>query len=69
VSGQLHAQAALPPGKDPPVPLDKRLSGLQNRSERDGKESKILGSSGSRTLVDQPVTIPTELPRLTVLHV
>jgi hypothetical protein len=25
VSGQLHAHAALPPGKEPPVPLDRRL--------------------------------------------
>jgi hypothetical protein len=33
VSGQLHASAALPPGKRTPVPLGRRLGGPQNRSE------------------------------------
>jgi hypothetical protein len=32
VSGQLHAPAALLPGKGPRYPLDRRLGGLQNRS-------------------------------------
>jgi hypothetical protein len=31
VSGQLHAQAALPPGKSPWYPLDRRLGGPQSR--------------------------------------
>jgi hypothetical protein len=38
VSSQLHAPAALPPGKDPLVPLDRRLDGPQSRSERGGLE-------------------------------
>jgi hypothetical protein len=38
VSGQLHAPAALPQGKSPRYPLDRRLDGPQNRSGRGGEE-------------------------------
>jgi hypothetical protein len=38
VSGQLHVPAALPPGKEPRYPLDRRLGGLQSRSGRGGEE-------------------------------
>jgi hypothetical protein len=38
VSGQLHAPAALPPGKEPWYPLDRRLGGPQSRSGRGGEE-------------------------------
>jgi hypothetical protein len=38
VSGQLHAPAALPPGKDPRYQLDRRLGGPQSRSGRGGEE-------------------------------
>jgi hypothetical protein len=38
VSGQLHALAALPLGKEPPYPLDRRLGGPQSRSGRGGEE-------------------------------
>jgi hypothetical protein len=38
VSGQLHALAALSPGKEPMVPLDRRLGGPQSRSGRGGEE-------------------------------
>jgi hypothetical protein len=38
VSGQVHAAAALTPGKEPRYPLDRRLGGPQSRSGRDGKE-------------------------------
>jgi hypothetical protein len=41
VSGQLHALAALPRGKRPRYPLDKRLGESQSRSGRCGK-GKIL---------------------------
>jgi len=37
VSGQLHAPAALPPGKEPQYPLDMRLGGTQPRPGRGGK--------------------------------
>jgi len=33
VSGQLHAPAALSPGKDPWYTLDRRLGGPQSHSE------------------------------------
>jgi hypothetical protein len=38
VSGQRHAPAALPPGKRPRYPLDRRLDGPQSRSGRGGEE-------------------------------
>jgi hypothetical protein len=38
VSGQLHTPAALPPGKGPWYPMDRRLGGPQNRSGRGGEE-------------------------------
>jgi hypothetical protein len=57
VSGQLHAPAALPRGKSPPYPLDRRVGGPNDRSGRHG-EVKILAPTGTRTsdpLVFQPV--------------
>jgi hypothetical protein len=38
VSGQLHTPTALARGKKPRYPLDRRLGGLQIRSERGGEE-------------------------------
>jgi hypothetical protein len=38
VSGQLHASVALPQGKSPWYPLDRRLGGPQSRSGRGGEE-------------------------------
>jgi hypothetical protein len=38
VSGQLHAPAALLPGKEPWYPLDRRLGGAQSRSGRGAEE-------------------------------
>jgi hypothetical protein len=38
VSGQLHAPAALLPGKKPWYPLDARLGGPQSMSGRGGEE-------------------------------
>jgi hypothetical protein len=45
VSGQLHDPAALPHGKSPWYPLDRRLSGPQSRSGRGGEENSqpLLG--------------------------
>jgi hypothetical protein len=37
-SGQLHAPAALSPGEDPLVLIDRRLSGPLSRSGRGGEE-------------------------------
>jgi hypothetical protein len=52
VSGQLHAQAALPPGKESLVPIgwDGRLGGSQSSSGRGGEETKF-----SRTPIVQPL--------------
>jgi hypothetical protein len=53
VGGQLHDPVALPPGKDPRYPLDKRLNGTQSRSGTGGlkvykicifKETDIINS-------------------------
>jgi hypothetical protein len=41
VSGQLHAPAALPPGKDPRYTLDRRLGGPQSRSGCCGEEKHL----------------------------
>jgi len=38
VSGEIHAQAALLPEKEPRYPFDRRLSGPQSGSGRDGEE-------------------------------
>jgi hypothetical protein len=57
VSGQLHAPAALPPGKRPRYSFDRRLGGPQSRSGRYG-EVKIFTLSGLEfpsPLVVQPV--------------
>jgi hypothetical protein len=48
VSGKLYAPAALPLGKEPGYPLDRRLGGPQSRSRRRGEE-KILDTTGIRT--------------------
>jgi hypothetical protein len=52
--GQLHAPAALPPGKEPRYQLDRRLGGPQSWSGRRGEE-KILHPTGTRTPTPRPV--------------
>jgi hypothetical protein len=47
VSGQLHAPAALPPGKEPPGLLDMRLGVPQGRS---GQFSPHLFSGANRVM-------------------
>jgi len=45
--GQLHAPAALSPGKEPPAPLDRRPGGPRSLSGRGGEEEsgqRVLGS-------------------------
>jgi hypothetical protein len=46
VSGQLHAPAALLPGKELLDPLDRRMGGPQNRSGRGGEEKNSQPPSG-----------------------
>jgi hypothetical protein len=57
VSGQLHAPAALPPGKSPWYPLDRRLGGPQSRSGYGGEEknSQTPRESNPRTPIVQSV--------------
>jgi hypothetical protein len=50
VSGQLHAHAALPPGKKLLVPI----GGLQSRSGRGGEENNSQPLPGLKT-PDHPV--------------
>jgi hypothetical protein len=38
VSGHIHTPAAIPQGKSPWYPLDRRLGGPQSRSGRGGEE-------------------------------
>jgi hypothetical protein len=38
MSGQLHAPATLPPGKESLIPSGQRLGGPQSRSGRGGEE-------------------------------
>jgi hypothetical protein len=42
VSGQLHTPAALPGGKELRHLLDRRLDGLQSRSQRCGEEDNLF---------------------------
>jgi hypothetical protein len=46
VSGQLHAQASLPQGRNPCYPLERKLIGPQSQSGRGGAEN----SNKSRSL-------------------
>jgi hypothetical protein len=46
VNGQLHAPAALPQGKEPLVPLDRRLAGPQSCFGRGGEEKNSQPSPG-----------------------
>jgi hypothetical protein len=57
VRGQLHASAALLPGKSPLYPLDRRLGGPQKRSRRgdEEKNSQPRRESNPRTPIVQPV--------------
>jgi hypothetical protein len=56
--GQLHAPAALPPGKKPRYPLDRRLGGPQSRSERREEISWPYWGSNSDPSVVQSVASP-----------
>jgi hypothetical protein len=53
LSGQPHAQANLPPGKEPRCLLYRRLSGPQRRSGR-YRDEKNLDPDGNRTPAVQP---------------
>jgi hypothetical protein len=68
VSGQLHAPAALPQGKSPWYPLDRRLGGTHSPSGL-CREEKILDPTRTwnpnpKSSSPYPVAIPTALSRL-----
>jgi hypothetical protein len=66
VSGQLHAPAALPPGKETLLPICRRLGGPQSRSGYGGEEKNSHPLPGLETPIIQPVaqSYTTELARL-----
>jgi hypothetical protein len=69
VSGQLHALAALPPGKSPWYPLDRRrLGGPQSRSGHGGEEKNSQPLAGLELPIVQPLPhrFTTELSRLLI---
>jgi len=62
VSGQLHAPDALLPWKKPPVPLDRRMGGPQNRYGRGVKEKNSQPPPGIEPQSsDPPARIPAVL--------
>jgi hypothetical protein len=56
-SVQFHASTALPQGKSPRYPLDRRLGGTQSSSGRGGEETipNPRRESNPRTPIVQPV--------------
>jgi hypothetical protein len=66
VNGQLHASAALPQGKSPWYPFDKRLSESQNRFGRGGEEKNSQPLQGLEPPIIHPVAqrYTNELSRL-----
>jgi len=71
VSGQLHALATLPQGKEPSPPrylLDRRLDGPQSRSECGGVDKNSQPLSGLEPPITQPVTKILTFSLLNALH-
>jgi hypothetical protein len=68
VSGQLHAPAALPPGKEPLVPTDRRLGGPQSRYGRGDEQKNTQPLPGLELPIIQTVAqrYSTELSQLLV---
>jgi hypothetical protein len=69
VSGQLHAPAALPPGKQTLVHIGRRLGGPQSRSGCGGEEKNSQPVPGFESPIIQPLAqrCTTELFRLLFL--
>jgi hypothetical protein len=57
VSGKLHAPVALPPGKDPLVPIGYEAAGrgAQSQSERGGEEKNYQSLLGLESPIIQSV--------------
>jgi len=56
VSDQLHALTALPPGKEPGYPLNRRLGGFQSQSGGGGEEKNSQPLSGLEPHIVQRYT-------------
>jgi hypothetical protein len=60
VGGQFHSLAALPPGKEPLYPVDRRVGGPQSRSgcgseEKNSQPPPPRRKSNPRTSIVEPV--------------
>jgi hypothetical protein len=68
VNGQLHVPDALPQGKSPMYPLDRRLSWPQSRPGHDAEEKNSHPLPGFEPPIIQPVVqlYITELSQLMV---
>jgi hypothetical protein len=67
VSGQLHALAALPPGKEPPVPIVQGLSGPHSQSRHCGEEKYLLPLPGIKNTMEWKIqTRGTKKPMLSI---
>jgi hypothetical protein len=68
VSGQLHAPAALLPGKEPPVPIGKKNGWVPNLVWTLWSTEKSLAPAGNRTTAVQHITRRcARLPRICVI--
>jgi hypothetical protein len=52
VSGQLHALAALPSGKETSVSVNRRLSWPQSQSGRCGKQQDLVPAENGITTIE-----------------
>jgi hypothetical protein len=66
LNGKLHAPAALPPGKEPPLLLRYEVGWPKSRSGRCGVEKNLLPLPGMKPQPSspKPVIIPAEISRL-----
>jgi hypothetical protein len=67
MSDRFHVPTTLPQRKSPLHPLDRRLSGLQSRSEHGGEEKNSQPLSGLEPPIIQPAA-QRGVPRCTVLN-
>jgi hypothetical protein len=71
VSGQLHAQAILPPGKENLVPIDRRPGGPQSQSRHSAEEKNSQPLPGLKPPIIQLIAqhYTTELSQLPSMSV
>jgi hypothetical protein len=66
MSGQLHAPAALPPVKEPQIPIGQETGWDPEPVWMLWSKERTLATAGNRTPAVQPVATPTELSRIQV---